>query len=124
MSFLGRVMDVVPQLRVGLVLAGFGVLAAALAGQTYRLDRAQTALTVERAGHAATAAQLATATASLSAIASQATALDQAAERAQARLEAAAKSFESKVKRIRTAPAPASCEAAIDLLRKDAQGGL
>lgn len=100
------------------------VLAALLAGQTYRLDRAQTALTVERAGHVATTAQLATATASLSAMEAHGARLDEAAKRAEVKLNAAAKDFAAKVKRIQDIPAPTSCEAAMDLLRKDAAGEL
>lgn len=56
MSFLASLFPMVAQLRAGLVLAMGVALAAALASQTYRLDRAQTALRIEQAAHEATAA--------------------------------------------------------------------
>lgn len=111
-------------LRLKAGLAVGVMLVALLAGQSYRLDRAQTALLIEQASHAATQAQLSTCGASLTAVQAHSDQLDQAAARAQARLDAAAAAFESKVKKLRAQPAPATCEAAIELLRKDAAGGL
>lgn len=90
--------------------------------QTFRLDRAQTALLIEESAHRSTKAALDAQAVGVAAVESKSKELLAASERAAKAVQKVAVAAEARARALESAPTPATCQAAIEFLARDAAG--